>query len=91
VYSPSGNTPNARELKFAVTDGGTFAQRETVRRPAADQERDAQRHRGQRVRDVVQGVADTSRSLCGIGIGGRFAGQRVTDRLDRALLHLVRP
>ena len=28
VYFPSGNTPNVRELQFAVTDGATFAQRE---------------------------------------------------------------
>ncbi len=29
VYYPSGITPNVRELQFAVTDGATFAQRET--------------------------------------------------------------
>jgi glucan 1,4-alpha-glucosidase len=29
VYYPSGITPNVRELQFAVTDGSTFAQRET--------------------------------------------------------------
>src|SRR6478752_4080616 len=29
VYYPSGDTPNVRELQFAVTDGKTFTQRET--------------------------------------------------------------
>ena len=29
VYYPNGNTPNVRELQFAVTDGKTFTQRET--------------------------------------------------------------
>jgi glucan 1,4-alpha-glucosidase len=29
VYYPNGNTPNVRELQFAVTDGKSFTQRET--------------------------------------------------------------
>jgi glucan 1,4-alpha-glucosidase len=29
VYYPSGDTPNVRELQFAVTDGQSFVQRET--------------------------------------------------------------
>src|SRR6478752_4790735 len=29
VYYPNGNTPNVRELQFAVTDGKTVTQRDT--------------------------------------------------------------